>query len=152
MNDTTTVLAGTRIRGDVCAQHSVVVEGRLEGGVRTDHELTVAESGVLRGDVHARSVRVLGVVVGSITALERVIVAATGRVVGEITAPAVHIDDAAAFRGSVRDGSELGTIAFERAPVLLHASPRSSRPAPCRPPSSIMPMVGRSQGRMRSYG
>jgi cytoskeletal protein CcmA (bactofilin family) len=52
-------------------------------------------------EVHARTVRVLGLVVGNITATDRVEVASTGTVRGDISAPRVVLAEGSTFQGSI---------------------------------------------------
>lgn len=152
MNEATKVLLGTRVRGDIRGASDLVVEGRLDGAIHVDGDLVIRESGVVRGDVRARSVRVLGVVVGSIVANDRISVSSSARIAGDLTAPDVDVDASATFRGNVDRRPSEPPVAPAEPGVLWDGSPRSMRPVPRRPPSAIMPSVGRSQGRMRHCG
>ena len=152
MDDATTVLMGTQVRGNMRGVRDLVVAGRLEGAVHVHGDVLVTESGVVRGDIRARRVRVDGVVVGTIVADELIEVGATARIAGDMCAPAVVVDEKATTRGETLLSTVVRGVAPDPEGVLRHASPGRVRPVPCGPPSSIMPMVRRSQGRMRAYG
>ena len=63
--------------------------------------MTVAASGEVRGDVHARSVIVGGRVYGQIRAEERAELLASASVEGNVQAPKVVIAEGAQLQGSV---------------------------------------------------
>ena len=90
------------IKGEVSGSEDLTVEGRVEGRIDLkDHNLTIASSGKVNAEIHAKNVTVVGEVMGNILADEKVEIADTGRLVGDIHAPRVSISDGAQFRGSV---------------------------------------------------
>ncbi len=90
-----------RFVGDVSGDEDIVVQGRLEGNVRVHRRVTIAASGELNGDVHARSVVVGGRVHGQILADERAELLASASVQGNVNAPKVVIAEGAQLQGSV---------------------------------------------------
>lgn len=90
------------IKGEVTGSEDLIVEGRVEGKIDLkDHNLAIAKSGRVNAEIHARSVTVNGEVSGNVHADEKVELAETGRVVGDLFAPRVAISDGAQFQGSV---------------------------------------------------
>ncbi|MBT8047072.1 MAG: polymer-forming cytoskeletal protein [Xanthomonadales bacterium] len=93
---------GISISGDVNADSSLKVEGRIEGrSVQCSGEVEVAETGHVIANIIGKLVRVSGDVSGDIGGSERVIITKTGRVQGNIIAPRVQLEDGALFRGSI---------------------------------------------------
>lgn len=110
----TRVAQGTKIGGEISGATELVVEGQVEGTLRIDARVVVGSSGVVRGEIEARSVLVAGEVSGDVRGRERVEVGASGRLEGDISAPRVTIAEGAFFKGQVemtgsgRKGSEGG--------------------------------------------
>jgi cytoskeletal protein CcmA (bactofilin family) len=90
-----------RFVGELEGEEDIVIQGRLEGNAKVDRRVTIAPSGEVRGDVHARSVIVGGRVYGQIRAEERAELLATGSVEGDVYAPKVVIAEGAQLQGSV---------------------------------------------------
>jgi cytoskeletal protein CcmA (bactofilin family) len=91
----------TRVGGPIETEGDLVVDGRVEGAIRAAGCVTVGPSGVVISDLVVGRAVVIGIVIGSITASERVDVAAGGRVVGDVRAPTVTIVATGAVEGRV---------------------------------------------------
>ena len=90
------------VHGELHGCEDVKIEGQVEGQITLkQHVLTVGTHGRIQADVVAKSVVILGKVVGSIEATESVSIRAEGTVDGDIKAPRVAIAEGAAFRGSI---------------------------------------------------
>jgi cytoskeletal protein CcmA (bactofilin family) len=91
-----------QIKGDLTGNEDLTIEGKLEGKIfLKDHNLTIGENGNIEADVQAKGVVVIGKLVGNITAQDKVEVATTGSVRGDISAPRVMLAEGARFRGSI---------------------------------------------------
>lgn len=98
----TTVIGPTIvIKGKLKSDEDLVVKGRIDAEITSSKALMIENSGVVKASVRVKSVRISGVIVGNITAEEKVEIAADGRVVGDLTAPRIVINDGAAFRGRI---------------------------------------------------
>ena len=93
---------GISIVGDVKADTSLKVEGQIEGrGIQSSEEVEIGESGHVNASIVARVVKVSGTVTGDISGSDKVLIARSGRVQGNIVAPRVQLEDGALFRGSI---------------------------------------------------
>jgi cytoskeletal protein CcmA (bactofilin family) len=92
---------GVRLVGNVAGDEDLVIFGTVEGEVDVGGTVIVEESGVVRGNVHGRTVSVRGIVIGDASAKESVRVEAGGSMVGDVHAPRVNIVKGAKFRGHV---------------------------------------------------
>jgi cytoskeletal protein CcmA (bactofilin family) len=91
-----------RIKGDLIGSEDLTIQGSLEGKITLEgHVLTIGENGNIKAHVRARGVVVAGDLIGDIVADDRVEVASTGSLVGDITAARVVLADGARFRGSI---------------------------------------------------
>jgi cytoskeletal protein CcmA (bactofilin family) len=98
---------GITIRGSLTGQEPLIVEGRIEGNVGLRNHMTVESTGVVVADVEVDNLTVLGEVHGNVQAGEAVSVAASAKVVGNIRAPRVIIEDGARFKGGIEMDFEL---------------------------------------------
>lgn len=123
------------INGELNGSEDLTIEGHVDGKVELrDHTLTVGVDGRVKAHVFAKSVVVLGELVGNINASERVEIRENGSVDGDIVAPRVAIAEGAHFRGSIdmqRKGqpasptSLMGVPQDTRVPVVVgHSEPR----------------------------
>ena len=103
MVDKRITLGGSiQIKGDLTGNEDVMIDGDLEGSIRLeDHNLTIGTNGKIKAEVQAKAVVVVGEVVGNITADDKVEIAPSGSVEGDIRAPRVSIADGAKFKGSI---------------------------------------------------
>jgi cytoskeletal protein CcmA (bactofilin family) len=93
---------GISITGDVSADANLKIEGVVEGhSVQTAHDVEVGETAKVTANISAKVVRIAGEVNGDIAGGERVVIARSGRVQGNIVAPRVQLEDGALFRGSI---------------------------------------------------
>ena len=93
---------GIQINGDISGDENLVIDGKVEGSVKLNsNEVAVGQGGRVKANVSARVVRIEGRVDGDITGGERVIIAKSGNVRGNIKAPRVLLEDGAVFKGSI---------------------------------------------------
>jgi len=90
------------IKGEVSGSEDLTIEGQVEGKIHMrDHNINVAQSGRVSAEIHAKSVVIHGEVNGNVVADEKIEIAESGRLVGDLSAPRIAISDGAQFRGSV---------------------------------------------------
>ncbi|MFQ5670852.1 MAG: polymer-forming cytoskeletal protein [Acidobacteriota bacterium] len=90
------------IRGELTGNEDLTIEGKIEGKIDLeDHHLTIGPKGRIQAEIGAKTVLVKGEVNGNIHATDKVELAETGRVRGDIVAPRIAIADGARFKGSV---------------------------------------------------
>jgi cytoskeletal protein CcmA (bactofilin family) len=80
----------------------LTIEGKVDGKIVVkDHNLTIGANGRITAEVHAKCVVVVGTVTGNVTADDKVEIAPSGTLHGDIRAPRVSIQDGAKFKGSI---------------------------------------------------
>jgi cytoskeletal protein CcmA (bactofilin family) len=117
------------VKGELRGNEDLAVEGRVEGKIALNgYHVTIGQTGRVSAEIQAKSVVVGGLVEGDILAAERVEVAATGTMVGNIRAPRVVLLDGCKFKGSIDMDAKSGPGAVVAAPVPSRAtvSPSSS--------------------------
>jgi len=91
------------ITGELTGSEDLTIDGTVEGKIRLKgHQLTIGEKGRVSADIRdASKVVVLGEMIGNIVAVERVEIAATGTMQGDISAPRIVLADGARFKGTI---------------------------------------------------
>jgi cytoskeletal protein CcmA (bactofilin family) len=91
-----------QIKGELSGNEDLTIDGSVEGKILlSGHDLTIGQSGRVVAEVGAKTVLVGGDVNGNITAEDKVEVAATGTMKGDIRSPRVVLTDGARFKGSI---------------------------------------------------
>ena len=91
----------TTIRGALSGEENLLVEGKIEGSVRLEADLTVTQEANLNANVEAHTVEVEGTITGNIEAQKHLVVEKGATVVGDVSAPRLYIADGAHFKGKV---------------------------------------------------
>ena len=90
------------VKGELTGNEDLTIYGRVEGKIDLNQNLlTVGESGKVKAQLFAKTVVVIGEVLGNVTAVEKVSIQEKGAVDGDISAPRVAIAEGAHFRGSI---------------------------------------------------
>lgn len=88
------------VRGRIRGEGSLVVEGRVEGDLAIQGDLTIAEGGSVKSEaVEAHAVTIAGTLDGDVVASGAVRLTPGSRVTGNLRGKAVAIDDGARFTG-----------------------------------------------------
>jgi cytoskeletal protein CcmA (bactofilin family) len=112
------------IRGELTGNEDLTIDGRIEGKiVLKDHNLTIGTNGRITAEIHAKSVVVNGEVVGDIIADDKIEIAPSGSVQGDLCAPRVALADGSSFKGSI-DMGRAKTTATTQAPSAQRSNPK----------------------------
>jgi cytoskeletal protein CcmA (bactofilin family) len=115
------------IKGELSGSEDLTIEGHVEGKIDLrENVLTIGPNGKIKAALSAKSIIVLGEVVGNVTASEKVDIRDHGSVEGDIASPRVAIAEGAHFRGSV-DMQRGGVKGQQPTP---NAKPANATPAP----------------------
>jgi cytoskeletal protein CcmA (bactofilin family) len=109
-------------KGELSADEDIILQGRVEGSIHHTQSVTVGIDGVVIGDTHARSIVVEGTVEGDLRGVVSVLIAATAKVRGNISAPRVGIMEGANFNGSVDMQSPVAAVRGSDASARNEAS------------------------------
>jgi cytoskeletal protein CcmA (bactofilin family) len=102
MRDVVNIGKSVVIKGELNGSEDLTIEGQVEGKIELrQNVLTIGPNGKIKAQVFAKSVIVLGEVVGNVTASEKVDIRDNGSVDGDLISPRVAIAEGAHFRGSI---------------------------------------------------
>jgi cytoskeletal protein CcmA (bactofilin family) len=113
------------IKGIVKFTNDLVVDGKIEGEIHSDGNLTVGENARIKAEIKTATVVVYGKVYGNLTATDRIDLKASAEVVGDIKAKTLSIEAGAIFVGK----STVGTPAQAPASAAQPASKSAAAPA-----------------------
>ncbi len=89
-------------KGELSGDEDLEIEGQVDGNVNlANHQLTVGPNGRLKAEIVAKSIIVIGQVIGNLTATERIEVQATGVVEGDLRAPRLNVQEGAVLNGAI---------------------------------------------------
>jgi cytoskeletal protein CcmA (bactofilin family) len=90
------------VKGEISGREDLYVDGEVHGKIQIlDGKVTIGPHGRVSADIDAREILVRGKVQGSLHGRERVEIAATGDVQGDVTARRLVIQEGAAVQGSI---------------------------------------------------
>ena len=89
------------VHGRLEGKSDLRIEGVFEGVVHLDGELTVGPGARVRAPLEVGQLQLEGELVGGVRARESVAIRAGGRLIGDVSAPRVAIDDGASLQGGV---------------------------------------------------
>jgi len=90
---------GTYFNGDLNFNDSLKINGSFTGNIKSTGLLIVGEGAIIKANVSAKSIIVLGTIEGDVFASEKVEMLTTGRVYGNIKAKKIKISDGVIFNG-----------------------------------------------------
>lgn len=109
---------GLAVIGDLVGEDRLIVKGTVKGSVFLQKgEVSVEPTGYIEGEIVAQNVMFAGEILGNITALTRLQVTPSAKVIGNLQAAQIVIEDGAKFSGKMEirepDPVELGIEDFK---------------------------------------
>lgn len=92
---------GLFIKGELHGEEDLIIEGRVEGEITLKKHLVIESTGVILADIQTEDITIKGEMRGNMVATNKVTIHADARVIGDITAPRVEIEDGAQFKGHI---------------------------------------------------
>ena len=109
-----TVNHGIKIKGEISGQGDFLIDGEFEGTVHlSDGTFTVGPNASVTAEIEAREIIIRGEMIGTLKARERVHIASTGRLTGDMDTRGIMIEDGAVLHSKV---------------AVPHAAPRAASP------------------------
>lgn len=123
-----------QFKGEISGNEDVYIDGKMEGVITLPGQaVTVGPNGDVRANANLREILIQGKLEGTVAARERVEIASTGAVNGELTTARISVHDGAFFKGKidvVKAKEESRPPAFARAQAAAVSAPASQPPAP----------------------
>lgn len=87
------------IIGTIKTSGSIQIEGRVEGEILSQGDVSIGKSGSVKGNLRVNSVTLSGTVQGNIEAKDRIALKSTARLLGDIKAKRLSVEDGVTFVG-----------------------------------------------------
>ena len=115
------------IKGTLKFSNDLIIDGRIEGEVNSEGDLTVGENAHIQGDINTRSVTVFGKIIGNIKVTDRCELKQNAHLEGDVSAGKLAIEEGAIFMGSSAVGAAKAGGASPAKPAA--AAPSTAAPA-----------------------
>ncbi len=100
---TTRLGPAVSIEGEIKGQEDAVIEGQVRGKIYfPTSDLLVTTHARLEAMIQAKNITIQGEVIGDIEASGHVTITQTGRMMGNISASVIRIEDGAQFKGAIK--------------------------------------------------
>lgn len=104
----TIIAEGVKVEGQFVSSGDVTIDGAVVGHVSAQGDIRVGERAHIQADVAAKSLFVSGTIVGDITVEERLELAPTSRVTGNVHARVLQMSAGCVLNGAIRmDGKRV---------------------------------------------
>jgi len=97
---------GVKVEGTFNAFGNVIVKGELTGSLSTQNDLSVKDKGTIEADIVAKNAFISGEIKGNLQVEEKIELASTAKVSGDINCRVLAIDEGATLSGRCRVGGE----------------------------------------------
>ena len=109
--ETETVIApSVRVEGDFVSEGNVRIEGEVKGSISTDRDLIVGENAKITAGVQARNGVIAGELHGNLRVFDRLELASTARIYGDIQAKVLSVAPGAMMKGQLVIGLEVAAL------------------------------------------
>ena len=97
---------GIVLKGEVSACDRLVVEGSVEASLTDSDVVVIAEGGVYKGNAQINEADIAGTFEGTLTAQNRLIVRASGHIIGEIRYGELEVESGGKMSGDIQNVTE----------------------------------------------
>lgn len=105
------------IKGEISGDEFLSVEGRIEGKINLNNGIHIKKNGLIKADMHATSIAVSGKVVGNIHATEKIELMEDSKVIGDLNAPRIVINEGARLSGQIKMEFQIEELAEPISPI-----------------------------------
>jgi len=116
------------IKGSVKFQKELLIDGKVEGKIKSNGVLTIGQNADIRADIKVKSITVYGTVEGNITAGDRCELKSTGTLQGDLKAARLVVEEGATFIGQseLPNDTLVGKSDGARTTIVQHEEPNGS--------------------------
>ena len=133
-HETETVIApSVRVEGDFVSEGNVRIEGEVKGSISTERDLIVGENAKITAGVQARNAVIAGELHGNLRVFDRLELASTARIYGDIQSKVLSVAPGAMMKGQLVIGLEVPV----QEKVVASSEGSEERPPVARGPKSV---------------
>lgn len=90
---------GTVITGDINSASNLRIEGEIQGNINCQETITIAATGIVKGNVSAKTIILGGKITGNLDVREKIMIESKGVINGEIRTRRLIVEEGAIFDG-----------------------------------------------------
>ena len=95
-----------KVKGNFHGQGNIIIEGQVEGSVKTDKYLLVGEKAEITASIEVGEAKIAGIVTGNISVKGYLEIAATAKINGDVNAYEISIEKGGVVNGKLATGNE----------------------------------------------
>ena len=95
-----------KVKGNFHGQGNIIIEGTVEGSVKTDGYLLIGEKANITADISAKNAKIGGTILGSVTIQDYLEIKASAKIKGDIQAAQISIEKGASLNGLCQMGHD----------------------------------------------
>ena len=103
---TSLISTNMALEGELYGEENIRIDGRFLGRMKLDGNILIGDTAVVEADVEGDNIVIRGTVKGSITARGHLVLASTARMLGDISAATIDIQEGSLFEGHSRMSGE----------------------------------------------
>lgn len=97
----TIIGASIKVKGNFHGQGNIVVEGQLEGNLRTEANLFIGDKAKIAANIEANDAIINGEVKGSLKIHQYLVLGSTAKIIGDISYAEISIEKGATINGQI---------------------------------------------------
>lgn len=98
-NAETIIGPSIKVKGNFFGEGDIIVEGSLEGEIKTNNNLFVGPKALIKANIEAKKAKISGEIKGNITVSESLEITGSAKINGDISAKSISIENGAVFNG-----------------------------------------------------
>ncbi|RJO59770.1 polymer-forming cytoskeletal protein [Candidatus Parcubacteria bacterium] len=95
----TIIGSSVKVEGTFVGEGNVIIEGQLQGNLKTKHNINVGPSAKLKANIEGQDVYIAGTLHGNVKALGKLQMTSTAKIVGNVEAAALNVETGAILNG-----------------------------------------------------
>ncbi|PLX20427.1 hypothetical protein C0584_05815 [Candidatus Parcubacteria bacterium] len=99
-NTETVIGQSIKVKGNFFGDGDIVVEGKLEGAIKTSNNLLVGPKAIIKADVEAKTAKISGEITGNVVVENFLEITSTAKINGDISASQISVESGAVFNGN----------------------------------------------------
>lgn len=92
---------GLYIKGEIHGEDDLIIEGTVEGTLTMAKNLTIEIEGRIKANIQTENVIIKGQMEGDLNAREKITLHRGARLVGDMLAPRIEVEDGAYYKGNI---------------------------------------------------
>lgn len=110
LNEFETIIGpSVKVKGDFNCQGNIIVDGIVEGGIKTNGNLEIGKTAKITANVEAKEAKIGGQVIGNAKIKGFLEITATAKIFGDIETSGLSIERGAVFNGKCAMSAEAET-------------------------------------------